>query len=245
VNKDLGNNIQSGSLLHCARFAFLGDATILLTLSTHQLVALESNTYMRQWRATTPFLQAVYQLLSRGLDAQHPATRVLALCFTCLVAAVQIYKKILMSLMFGLGNFENPTGSKCHQLIIFFSMLCPITAKCENWNQWYRNPRCQVARVTKFVTVTPNICLSSASCHPSGTQNFEVASKFLYTLCPPDLKYNIPSKFTYRLVLSLCPIQRQTTDLAGPYFQWQRSHEFKHSAYLPTTGYNVIPFYVW
>lgn len=60
VNKDLGQSMHSSSVLHCIWFEFWKNATISLTLSKHQLVAWESNTYMRQWWATTPFLQAVY-----------------------------------------------------------------------------------------------------------------------------------------------------------------------------------------
>jgi hypothetical protein len=46
-----------------------------------------------------------------------------------------------------------------------------------------------VARAIKYSTMAPNICGSSASCHPSGAQNFAVASRFLEKLWTPDLGY--------------------------------------------------------
>jgi hypothetical protein len=52
------------------------------------------------------------------------------------------------------------------------------------------NPRCEIAWVTNFFVVLPNICVFNmelVSCHLSGTYDFEVAARFVGDLCTPAL----------------------------------------------------------
>jgi hypothetical protein len=72
------------------------------------------------------------------------------------------------------------------------------------------NPGRQVAQATKYCTVVPNICGSSVSNllrQPSGTYNFEFATRGLENLCTREINcvrrfkmQNVTASGTYRVI---------------------------------------------